>query len=206
MRNSRRAFFQSVVAGAVAAPVGAAVAAAAALPSTDPLVQLDAWINARFACEQGLLGAWADEEGKLPYVTFRLGCLPERFPGGEDAAKEALCARLREWLEIAHQNARAKTPAVVARPILIWRTQIQFNDGTLWEKKLGTLMCTREQIEDGTEDPARFALAQLDEETGNYYDSVERIPVRTMRIRARLFIPFAELKGVPEGASLDMIP
>lgn len=196
----RRAFFKTAVAGAVGAPLAAGHAVAArALWFTDPLAMLQAWIEACFACEQGLLGAWADEEGKLPYVTFRLGAYPDRYPGGEEAAKFALVKRLQEWLSAARG-------AETSRPVLIWRSPVQFHDETLWEKKLGNLIATREQIEDSSgrnlELPDKF---EEDEFTGNYYDMIERIPVRTIRIRARLCIPGAQLLGVPEGAPLDMI-
>lgn len=189
----RRDFFKAAGAAGIAAPVAVAQASSKFLPESDPLKALIAWVEESFACEQGLLGPWADEEGKHAYLTFRLGVLPDKYPGGEDAAKRALVDELRRWLSPALRKPGS-------RPVLMWRSPIQFNDGTVYEKKLGKLLATREQMEDFAfhipcDEPVE------DPDTGNYYDKVEHIPVRSMRIRTRLFIPGDSiLVGVPEGA------
>lgn len=152
----RRDFFKAAVAVGIVAPV--ALAQASLIPESDPLDALITWVEESFACEQGLIGPYADEEGKHPYVTFRLAVLSDKYPGGEAAAKRALVDELRLWLQVWLYNARRESK--VSRPVLIWRTPIQINEGTLY---------------------------------------VEGAPVRSMRIRTRLFIPGDQiLVGVPE--------
>jgi hypothetical protein len=91
----RRGFFKAL-AGVGAAPAAAAVAAGAkALEAPDELEVLKAWIEQAFACEQGLLGAWADERGTMKYVTLACAARVSDWPD-ERAAKAALVAHERE--------------------------------------------------------------------------------------------------------------
>jgi len=201
----RRDFFKAAGAGVAVAPLAiASTTAAQVFPDADPLKALISWIEERFTCEQGILGAWADEEGQHAYFTLRWGALPEKFSGGESAAKLALVDRMRNVLAASWNRARIQ--AKRERPILKWRSPIQFNDDTVYERKLGKLLCTAEQAEDESAALHVPDDAVHDEETGNYYDKIEMVTIRMLRIRTRLFIPDdLEFVGVREGVPVLMI-
>ncbi len=200
----RREFFKAAASGLAAAPLAVASTTATQLfPDGDPIKALQAWVEEKFACEQGLLGAWADEEGEHPYVTLRWGALPDKFPGGESTAKLALCNCMRDVLLSSWNRARVVMQR--ERPILKWRSPIQFNEDTVYERKLGKLIWTAEEAEDRLS----FELPDdsvFDEVTGNYYDKIEAVAIVMLRLRARLFIPGdRELVGIPEGEPMPMI-